>query len=166
MLQYIFLTAYQYLMPVCRLWFNKNFVWCLPNALLTYLKNITIFWHKQQNWTNFFVSAFKVNTPVRKKLRLIPQKSHNNARDYIQHNKYMHSYGHWNNQWIVPINSWKSNHVRDVVLIKKVRERIQKIAILKRLQTHFNKTWKRCGNAVSTRSRPTTPVNHVAYSSM
>jgi len=25
----------------------------LPNALLTYLKNITIFWHKQQNWTNF-----------------------------------------------------------------------------------------------------------------
>ena len=52
LLQDIFLTTCQCLMPVCRLWFSKNFVWCLPNALLTYSKNI-IFWHKQQNWTNF-----------------------------------------------------------------------------------------------------------------
>jgi len=63
-----------------------------------------------------YVSAFKVKTLVRKKLRLIPQKSHNNARDYIQYKKYIHSIGHWNNQSIVPINSWKSNHVRVVVL--------------------------------------------------
>jgi len=53
MLKDIFLTTRQCLMPVCRLWFSKNFVWCLPIALLTYLKNITIFWYKQQNWTNF-----------------------------------------------------------------------------------------------------------------
>jgi len=25
----------------------------LPDALLTYLENITIFCHQQQNWTNF-----------------------------------------------------------------------------------------------------------------
>jgi len=41
-----------------------------------------------------YVSAFKVKTLVRKKLRLIPQKSHNNARDYIQYKKYIHSIGH------------------------------------------------------------------------
>jgi len=61
-----------------------------------------------------------VKTLVRKKFWLIPQKSHNNARDYIQYNKYIHSVGHWNNQSIVPTNSWKSNHVRDVVLQKGV----------------------------------------------
>jgi len=32
------------------------------------------------------------------------------------YNKYIDSIGHWNNQSIVPINSWKSNQVRDVVL--------------------------------------------------
>jgi len=52
-LQDIFLTTRQCLMPVCRSWFSKNFVRCLPNALLTFLKNITMFCHKQQNWTNF-----------------------------------------------------------------------------------------------------------------
>jgi len=137
MLQDIFLTTRQCLTTVCRLWFSKNFVWCLPNALLTYLKNIAIFCHKQQNWTILFVSAFKVKTLVRKRLRLIPQKSHNNARDYIQYNKYIHSIGHWNNQSIVPINRWKSNHVRDVVLTKRCWNASKKIAILKQLQTHF-----------------------------
>jgi len=38
-LQDIFLTARQCLMPVYRIWFSKNFVRCLPNALLTFLKN-------------------------------------------------------------------------------------------------------------------------------
>jgi len=60
-----------------------------------------------------------VKTLVRKKLRLISQKSRNNARDYIQYNKHIDSIGHWNNQSIVPINRWKSNHVRDVVQTKR-----------------------------------------------
>ena len=115
MLQDIFLTTRQCLMLVRRIWFSENFV--LPNALLTYLKNVTIFWHKQQTEPVLFVSALKVKILVRKKLRLIPQKSHKNSRDY--NNKYTHSTGHWNNQSIVPINSWKSNHVRDVVLTKR-----------------------------------------------
>ena len=53
MLQDIFLTTRQCFMPVCCLWFSKNFVWCLPNALLTFLKKRNNIWHKQQNWTNF-----------------------------------------------------------------------------------------------------------------
>jgi len=49
---------------------------------------------------------------------------------------------------------------RDVVLAKKVWERIQKIAIFKAAsKTSSNKTWKRCGNAVPMRSRPTTPLS-------
>jgi len=66
------------------------------------------------------VSAFKVKALVWKKLRLIPQKSHNNARDYIEYNKCIHSIGDWDNQSIVPNDGWKSNHVRDVVLTKNV----------------------------------------------
>jgi len=86
-----------------------------------------------------------VKTLVRKKLRLIPQKSYNNARDFIQYNKYIHSIGHWNNQSIVPIDSWKSHHVRGVVLSKrcvathpKNSQQLQTHFNLRRLQTHFN----------------------------
>jgi len=42
-----------------------------------------------------------------------------NALDYVGYNTYIHSIGHWNNQSILPINRWKSNHVRDVVLTKR-----------------------------------------------
>jgi len=51
--------------------------------------------------------------------------------------KYTHSIGHWNNRSNGPIKSWNTNYVRNVVLTKKVWERIQKTAILKQLQTHF-----------------------------
>ena len=54
----------------------------------------------------------------------------------IIYNKCIHSIGHGNNQSIVPINSWKSNHVREVVLTKGVGTH-PKIAILKQPQTHF-----------------------------
>jgi len=37
----------------------------------------------------------------------------------IIYNKHIDYIGHWNNQSIVPISSWKSNHVRDVVLTKR-----------------------------------------------
>jgi len=45
----------QCLMPVCRLSFSENFVWCFPNALLTFLKNITIFWHKLLSFERVFL---------------------------------------------------------------------------------------------------------------
>ena len=50
---------------------------------------------------------------------------------------------------------------------KKVWERIQKaiwktLAIWKQLQTHFKTNReKRCGDAVPTRSRRTTPLNYI-----
>jgi len=37
----------------------------------------------------------------------------------IIYNKYIHSTGRWNNQSILPINSWKSNHIRDIVLTER-----------------------------------------------
>jgi len=106
-----------------------------------------------------------VKTLVRKKLRLIPQKSHNNARDCIQYNKCILSIGHWNNQSIVPINSWKSNHARDVVLTKMCVGTHPKIAILKQLQTHFKtKREKGVGTPFSRIPAPLHPRN--IYSSM
>jgi len=48
---------------------------------------------------------------------------------------------------------------RDVVLTKKVWERTQKTSYLETASSSFqNKTWKRRGNAVPTRSHPTTLV--------
>jgi len=87
-----------------------------------------------------------VKTLVRKKLHLIPQKSHNNARDYIQYKKYIHSIGHWNHQSIVPINSWNSNHVS---ANKKMWERIRKIANSFKLilTQNVKKVWERCSHA-------------------
>jgi len=37
----------------------------------------------------------------------------------ITYNKYIHSVGHWKNQSIIPINSWKLNHDMDVVLTRR-----------------------------------------------
>jgi len=91
----------------------------LPNALLTYLKNLTIFWHKKQNWTNFIrISIWSEDTGT-KETPCNSSKESQQWRDYIQYNKYMHSIGDRNNQSIVPINSWKSSHVRDVVLTRR-----------------------------------------------
>ena len=48
---------------------------------------------------------------------------------------------------------------RDVVPTKRVWERTQKNSHFKTTSNSFqSKTWKRCGNAVPTRSRPTTPL--------
>ena len=49
--------------------------------------------------------------------------------------------------------------VRDVVLTKKLWEHIQKSSHFETASNSFqNKTWKRCGYAVPTLSRPTTPM--------
>jgi len=120
-----------------------------PNTLLTFLKTQQYIVINNKTEPISFVSVFKVKTLVRKKLRLISHKV--TTMHEIICNKYIHSIGHWKNQSIVPINSWKSNHVKDAVLTKKVWERIQKIAILKQLQTHskqnLKKVWERRSHA-------------------
>jgi len=51
--------------------------------------------------------------------------------------------------------------VRDVVLTKRCGNASKKWPFWNSFNLIQNKTWKRCGNAVPTRSRPTTPLNHV-----
>ena len=54
--------------------------------------------------------------------------------------------------------------IRDVVLTKKVWKRSQKTTDFKTASNSlWNKTWKKCGNAVPTRSRPTTPLSADAF---
>jgi len=69
---------------------------------------------------------------------------------------------------LVTICAWWDIHatmvLRDVVLTKKVWERIQKTSHFETASNSFwSKTWQRSLNAVPTRSRPATPLMVLHY---